>query len=166
MMSRAKQSQGFTLIELMITVVILGIFAAIAVPSFTSFINNNKLQSVTNELSGLLQYARSTAAQNNSSYSVCLNSGTWTVKKGSDCLSTTDLRSFEAPTSINIAVSSSALPMTFNSNGTTSNTPAIIVCHDTDTANGYKITVKNSGQIRAWNKGNNENGATLSSCTP
>ncbi|UVE18498.1 GspH/FimT family pseudopilin [Pseudomonas sp. LS44] len=157
---------GFTLIELMITIVLLAIFAAIAVPSFTSFINNNRVQSASNELSSLLQFARSTAVQNNTTYILCLNSGTWIVKKGNACTSTIELRSLETPTGINIAASSSAMPMTFNSNGTTSNSPSIIICNGTDAAAGYKIKVNNSGHIRVSNKGMDETGASLTSCTP
>jgi type IV fimbrial biogenesis protein FimU len=167
-MTRPKQSQGFTLIELMITVVILGIFAAIAVPSFTSFINNNKVQSVSNELSSLLQYARSSAAQNNTPHIVCLSSGTWTVKRASLCSSTNDMRSMTSPANITITASSGLIPIIFNPNGTTATTtnPRLIICNGTDATSGYTLTVKNTGQVRVWNKGQTATGTALTSCTP
>lgn len=168
-MPHSKQSKGFTLVELIIAVTILGIFSAIAIPSFTSFVNNNRLQTTSNELASLLQYARSTAAQNNATYITCISNGIWTVKKGSACSSTADLRSYEAPANVSIAYTSNMLPMTFYSNGTTSapsTGSALIICKDTDAANGYKLTVKNSGQIRIWSKGKTETGTSLTSCTP
>ncbi len=168
-MSHFKKNKGFSLIELIVTITILGVFSAIAIPSFTSLVNNNRLQSTSNELASLLQYARSTAAQNNATYITCISSGIWTVKKGNACSSTVDLRSYEPPTNFNIAYTTNMLPMTFYSNGTTSVASAgagLIVCKGTDAANGYKLTVKNSGQIRVWNKGKTEAGAALTSCTP
>ena len=86
MRSLAHQ-RGFTLIELMIVVALLGITAAIAVPNFGRMIDNNQHAAAANDFSGLLHFARSEAIRrgnrvtvyslggSNAGYGVCLDSG-------------------------------------------------------------------------------------------
>jgi len=52
------RNRGFTLIELVITMTVVGILAAIAVPSYQGFINSNRLTAATNEFVGDISFAR------------------------------------------------------------------------------------------------------------
>lgn len=59
---RQKQS-GFTIIELMVVVALIGILAAVAVPGFQRLIEANRLTSATNSVIGVLNFARTEAVR-------------------------------------------------------------------------------------------------------
>lgn len=70
------QTRGFTLIELMITITIVAIVAAIAAPSFTEIIRNNQITTETNRLVSGLKLARSEAIKRSAPVTVCFSSVT------------------------------------------------------------------------------------------
>ncbi|MGY6217365.1 GspH/FimT family pseudopilin [Methylolobus aquaticus] len=65
---------GFTLIELMVTVSIAAILLTAAVPSYTTMIARNRLASETNEFIGMMALARSEAAKRGTRVTVCASS--------------------------------------------------------------------------------------------
>ena len=67
----AFRSGGFSLLELMITVAVAAILMALAVPSFTSLINNNRLTSGSNALVTAMHHARSEAVRRNARVTLC-----------------------------------------------------------------------------------------------
>jgi type IV fimbrial biogenesis protein FimT len=81
-----RKSLGFTLIELMITLVIVGIVIAIAAPSFTSVIQNNRVTTESNRLITTLKLARSEAIRRGVYVSVCRTSSSTTCDGGTGTL--------------------------------------------------------------------------------
>ena len=66
-----KLQRAFTLIELLITVTVLGVLTAIALPNLRDFIVSNRLSSQVNGFIGLINYARSEAIVRNQSVLIC-----------------------------------------------------------------------------------------------
>lgn len=66
-----SNSRGFTLIELMFTIGLAAIIAAIGIPAFRSMIANNRLGSQTTELAAAINFARSQAITHNTTVTLC-----------------------------------------------------------------------------------------------
>jgi len=79
-----KNYSGFTLVELMITLFIVGILLTVGVPSLRTFMQSNQLVASTNELLSALHVARSEAIKLNSRVSICeSNNGATCTTSGS-----------------------------------------------------------------------------------
>jgi type IV fimbrial biogenesis protein FimT len=73
--------RGFTLIELMVTVVIIAILAAVVVPGFQSAIASIRMRGLAESITSGLQYARGEAVKQNQQVSFQINSdSSWVVK--------------------------------------------------------------------------------------
>jgi len=71
-----SRQHGFNLIELMLSITVLGVLLGIGVPSFTEMIRNNRLVEQTNSMITALNYARSEALKRGFRVSVCPSAGT------------------------------------------------------------------------------------------
>lgn len=66
-----KKVRGFTLVELVITLAVAGVLAAIALPSFVSQVASWRLSSATNDLVSAVHLARSEAVRLNRPVRLC-----------------------------------------------------------------------------------------------
>lgn len=73
MIMRAMKTRqaGFTLIELMTTLVVAGLVLAMAVPSYSRFVASSRLVEQTNDLIGALNIGRSEAIRRNATVTLC-----------------------------------------------------------------------------------------------
>lgn len=159
---------AFTLVELMVTLVVLGFALMIAVPSFTSLSRGNRTVSETNALVGALNLARSEAAKRNTNVTVCTSSDGATcapnglgwdsgwivfednsVPLGQVDAGDTVLRVFGKLSQANQISASATLAnsITYQSNGFSTAQGHLILCDDSGTASARDISVSRTGRI-------------------
>lgn len=78
-----SRSRGFSLLELMITITVMAILLAIAVPSFRDVIHRNQVSSGSNALLASVNYARSEAITRGQLVSMCPGDATSGCTSGS-----------------------------------------------------------------------------------
>lgn len=121
---------GFTLIELMVTVAVVAILAAIAFPSFKSTLQSNQVSTATNDLIASFSLARSEAVRSNAGGGLCASStGTgcgvdwnsgwmvWTDSNGDGLVSTSEPVVRYSQARSKIAVTSTAATIAFDASG-------------------------------------------------
>ncbi len=108
-----KKPRGVTLIELLVTIIILAILATMAIPSFTNLLERQRLINATEAIYSDMQNARSEAVKRSLQFVVSIQNGCLTVSdqvvSPTVVLTNTCMTAF--PT---ISMSDTGLPMSFD----------------------------------------------------
>ena len=70
-MKKRYSIRGFTLVELIVVLAILGVFLSFALPSFRHSLQTNKFVANSNQLAAALKYARTEALKRRAAVTVC-----------------------------------------------------------------------------------------------
>lgn len=164
-----KKNSGFTLLELLITVALISILAAFAIPSMRSFSQNDRLTTNINTMIGHLAYARSEAVKRHAQVSICISNDTvgctggnwedgWIVYVDADANGTFDaatlnediLRVNQAMDHNNTLAPTAAYTtqVTYDNRGFVTATGGFLLCDDRTGAFGKTITISNTGRVR------------------
>src|SRR5690349_7647306 len=112
-----QANRGFTLVEMMITLTVIGVLLAIAVPSFRQITLNQGIRTASFDLFSALELARSEAIKRNNSVSVQPDSSWSTGWKVVDSGSNT-LRRWTATSTVSVSTTPTTLAMiTFAKDG-------------------------------------------------
>ena len=150
-----KSKGGFTLVELIIVVVIMGVIAAMAVPSVITFFDNYRLQGAAREVMLTMQLAKMKAISKNLQYKVDLTptggpaGGTYLLQEGNKSSGSdtwTTIETHNLSDYANTILYSSTNDPIFNPRGTISNLTTVVVKNTK--GDSYQISTSIAGRIK------------------
>ncbi|MGF1589461.1 MAG: Tfp pilus assembly protein FimT/FimU [Pleurocapsa sp.] len=124
-----KSSSGFTLIEMLVTITVVGVIAAIASPNFLGLLNRNRVNEAAQQIEGALKEAQRQALRNSKSCTISINTTIKTIANSgtNGCLLSTRVLNDS------IQLNTSRTTITFSGKGnitidtTTNPTPVLVV---------------------------------------
>lgn len=160
-----KKENGFTLIELMVVVAIVGLLMGVGMPALQDFIKNDRLSSQINTLVGHLAYARSEAVTRGLPVGLCVSkdmtsctAGSWgdgwillvdddgTAGPGAG---DTILRVKQALSGNNTLTSTLGTSFVYDSRGfSAAGTGTFSLCDDRGVSRMKSISISNTGRVR------------------
>lgn len=85
----SRNLQGFTLIEMMVVLALLAIFATIGIPAYENITTTNRMAAEMNEIVRDIQFARSTAIETGTQTDICPANAAIASATDPACLATT-----------------------------------------------------------------------------
>lgn len=169
-------SRGFTLIELMITLAVVAIIAALTAPAIGNFIDSGRMTTATNAVVTELVFTKSEAVKRSTPVTYCASSdlatctGTWDagwiVFVDNDGDATVDagdgdeiLRRATAPLN-GLAVKSARSAVTFQPRGTTFSTNTMTLCSSNTGIENRAIVLSQVGRHRLVKSANDPSACT------
>jgi len=143
-----KNNHGFTLIELIVTLAVIGVLFAMAAPNLQTTIQGNRLSGQFNDMRGDFAFARNLAITRNVAVTISSNNGTdwsngWVVVAPTGNARVSN-------TANNVVISSAIASLTYNPDGTANVTAPTVfkICDDRTGAFGKELNVVFSGRAK------------------
>ncbi len=140
-----RKSQGFTLIEMLATGIIISIVAAIAAPNLLGLLNRNRVNQGLAELEGAIKEAQRQAIRNGKSCTIKINAANNNIINDptDGCLLSTRNLNENLDITTNVANNGTAnnYDIVFSGKGNTSNNGAIFVIYMSSGTNQQKCFV-------------------------
>ncbi len=142
---------GFTLVELIIVISVIGILVAFAVPNFLDWLPNMRLKAAARDLYSNMQKAKIAAIKSNTTVTFSFTPGTGSPCKGGSY----KFVDGNGKTLVNVTLSddvcldpTSSFPNGFSARGLASGTTGTLKLSHPDTSRTYTVTQSIAGNIK------------------